>query len=127
LPATPELARLFQVDMVKPAVRLSLGPLVVAELERGLAILHRLRRAGDRQSALDAFKERFVERYEGAEVPLLDVLDEEIGIGFAAAVEPGGEPLLQGLDLPQPGPEPAAWHAQHAVLLRLLSAALARG
>jgi len=35
LPARPNLPRLFQVDMVKPPTRLSLGPKVVRELTRG--------------------------------------------------------------------------------------------
>jgi lantibiotic biosynthesis protein len=126
LPATPEVPRLFQVDMVKPAARLSLGPLVVAELERGVTLLQRLGYPRNQGGALETFMQRFVDRYEGAEVPLVDVLDEEIGIGFASSVEPGGEPLLQGLHLPSPLPESAAWHPHHAVLLRLLSDALAR-
>jgi thiopeptide-type bacteriocin biosynthesis protein len=125
LPATPELARLFQVDLVKPSTSLTLAPVVVGEVARGLGLLQRLAPPRRSQSTLDVFRERFVERYEGAEVPLMEVLDEELGIGFAASAEPGGEPLLQKLDLPAPADEPAAWYPRHATLLQLLSDALA--
>jgi thiopeptide-type bacteriocin biosynthesis protein len=119
LPAKPNLARLFQADLVKSA-RLTLGPGVVSELSRGLDLLHRMSQPADGPDALQAFKGRFTARYEQAEVPLLEALDEEIGIGFASPQDPGGEPLLQGLG-PLPGsPEPRTWHARDDVLLRLL-------
>jgi hypothetical protein len=126
LPATPELARLFQVDLVKPAPALSLSLMVVAEVSRGLALLRRLAPPRQAQTALDTFRESFVDRYEGAEVPLVEALDEELGIGFAASDEPGGEPLLQNLDVPARALEPAPWYPHHAVLLRLVSDALTK-
>jgi thiopeptide-type bacteriocin biosynthesis protein len=125
LPARPELARLFQVDLVKPAARLTLGSLVVSEIKRGVGILQRLSRS--QQDPLETFKQRFLDRYEGAELPLVEVLDEEIGIGFGASSEPGAEPLLEGLNLPPSSVEPAAWHPHHAVLQRLLYGAIERG
>ena len=60
-------------------------------------------------------------------MPLVEVLDEEVGIGFGAVQEPGGEPLLQGLDLPPPIPEPGTWQARDDYLLRRLTEALERG
>jgi thiopeptide-type bacteriocin biosynthesis protein len=125
LPATSELARLFQVDLVKPAARLTLGPLVVNEIKRGVDILRRLPRP--QQDPLETFTQRFVDRYESAELPLVEVLDEEIGIGFGASSEPGAEPLLEGLNLPPSSAEPAAWRPHHVVLQRLLYEAIQRG
>jgi thiopeptide-type bacteriocin biosynthesis protein len=126
LPAMPELARLFQVDLVKPSPSpgLTLTPAVAAEVTRGLALLRRLANPHRPQTALETFRQNFIDRYEGAEVPLVDVLDEEVGIGFAASAEPGGEPLLRELDSPAPPIVPADWNARHTVLLRLLSDAL---
>ena len=57
----------------------------------------------------------FNERYEGREVPLLEVLDEEIGIGFERSATPAAEasPLL-GLALASPaGERPSTWDARH--------------
>jgi hypothetical protein len=45
LPAKVELARLFQVDMLKPAPEASLGPMVLDEISRGVDVLHRLPKA----------------------------------------------------------------------------------
>jgi thiopeptide-type bacteriocin biosynthesis protein len=126
LPAQPELARLFQVDLTKPAPDLSLGAAVIAEIERGLEILHRTARPETRNS-LDTFRDRFVERYEEAEVPLVEVLDEEIGIGFEASSDPGGEPLLEGLATPLGAPAAGEWLPRDAFLLGKLVDALRRG
>lgn len=49
-------------------------------------------------SRLDSFRERFVARYEMREVPLLEVLDPEIGIGYGDMVrEQNDEGLLNEL------------------------------
>jgi thiopeptide-type bacteriocin biosynthesis protein len=128
LPARAEPARLFQVDMLKTADGLSLGPAVTGELVRGLGILQRLADAGH-GGTLQDFTERFVARYEGGEVPLVEALDEELGIGFRASAqaEPGGEPLLEGLDQPAQPPAADEWRIQDGLRLRLLQDAVRRG
>src|SRR5205085_568023 len=100
LPGRPDPARLFQVDLTKRVEELTLGSGVMLEIQRGLALLHRLARPRDAADRLRLFRERFIARYEEAELPLVEVLDEEIGIGFDPSPQPGDEPLLQGLDLP---------------------------
>ena len=67
------------------------------------------------------FVERFTARYEQAEVPLVDVLDEEIGIGFSASDDPGGEPLLVDIGPFATTLAPRSWQARDEVLLRILS------
>jgi thiopeptide-type bacteriocin biosynthesis protein len=130
LPTTVELARLFQVDMVKPADAPVLGAAVLAEITRGLAILHRLGGRA-RQESLERFRKDFAERYgEGRQVPLVEALDEEIGIGFERSSEVGAEasPLLQGLVLsPQAADPTVPWGSRQGVLLGKLAEALARG
>ncbi len=97
-----QLQRLFQVDMVKPGGGLRLGPAVVDEVRRAVAFLYRLRGA----SAIDqlaSFREDFQRRYEpGRMVPLVEVLDEEIGIGFGRSTSAGANlsPLLRGIPFP---------------------------
>ncbi len=126
LPARAEPARLFQTDMLKPADGLSLGRAVSDELMHGVAMLQRLADGRDVRDALRDFAERFEARYEGAEVPLVEALDEELGIGFGTR-EPSGEPLLHGLDQPARSSEPTAWSTQDDVKLRLLADALQHG
>ncbi|HWN67278.1 MAG TPA: lantibiotic dehydratase [Haliangium sp.] len=128
LPAPPALPRLFQVDMVKPAAAVTLGAEVTAEIVRGVEILRRL--ASPPDAELARFRERFEERYEQREVPLVEALDEESGIGFGTGPAEAS-PLLLGLDV---GDEAAAgpaststWDARHASLQRKLLEAVRTG
>ena len=130
LPGKVELARLVQVEMVKPAVDLKLGGPVLDELIRGVALLHRLSRP--RPLATDelaSFREAFVSRYEGRLVPLAEVLDPETGIGFPTSRGMGGDssPLLKGLSFPRADDETAQWTRRESLLLRKLCEALEQG
>ena len=129
LPTPVELARLFQLDMIKPGEESAVGTAVLDEILRGIGLLRRL--SPRRSDPLEKFRSDFSERYgDGREVPLLEALDEEIGIGFERSADVGAEasPLLQGLPLAAPAPEPGAtWGARENVLLARLTEALAQG
>lgn len=129
LPTSVEMSRLFQLDMVKPVDRAVLGADVLEELGRAMELLYRL--ATERpQEGLDRFRKDFNERYEGREVPLLEALDEEVGIGFERSADSGAEasPLLRGLVLGgPPGESNVPWGRVQAVLLSKVHEALARG
>jgi thiopeptide-type bacteriocin biosynthesis protein len=130
LPTSVELSRLFQVDMVKPGDGPRLGPELLAELTRGAALLHRLAGRG-RQELFDRFRQEFSERYgDGRWVPLTEVLDEELGIGFEKSGAAGAEasPLLRGIGLGGPPADSTVpWGGAQALLLRKLTQALAAG
>jgi hypothetical protein len=125
LPAEPDLARLVQVDLVKPANAATLGPAVLDELMRGVSLLHRLWRP-PRNDLLARFREAFARRYEAREVPLVEALDEETGVGIDTLT--GGcreaSSLLDGLSFPKPAEETVTWGRREAVLLGKLSEAL---
>ncbi len=108
-----QLQRLFQVDMVKPGDGLQLGPAVVGEVQRAIAFLHRLRGSA-MADQLATFREDFQRRYEpGRVVPLVEVLDEEVGIGFGRSTSVGTEhsPLLRGIPFPiHPGALEVTWN-----------------
>lgn len=129
LPTPVELARLFQLDMIKPGEESAVGTAVLDEVLRGITLLRRL--SPRRSDPLEKFRSDFSERYgDGREVPLLEVLDEEIGIGFERSADVGAEasPLLQGLPLAAPAPEPGAtWGARENFLLAKLTEALVQG
>jgi thiopeptide-type bacteriocin biosynthesis protein len=127
LPAQPDLSRLVQVDLVKPAHQATLGARVVSELARGVRILHQLA-PSDGPDGLSRFREDFFRRYETREIPLVEALDEEIGIGFERSISPLAEasPLLAGLPF-RGGDEARRWTARDAMLLRKLAQALAKG
>ena len=130
LPTKVEMARLFQVDMVKPPAEANLGREVMAEIVRGVDLLRRLSGRA-RQENLERFRKDFQERYgEQREAPLVEVLDEEIGIGFERASDVGAEasPLLRGLALSPPAADTSyPWGPRQSVMLAKLHAAQAGG
>jgi thiopeptide-type bacteriocin biosynthesis protein len=128
LPAQPHLSRLVQVDLVKPAQEATLGSRVVSEITRGVRILHQLA-PREASAGLARFCERFSRRYETREIPLVEALDEEIGIGFERSESPLAEasPLLAGLPFRADEREAMPWTARDALLLEKLAHALAEG
>jgi lantibiotic biosynthesis protein len=128
LPAQPNLSRLVQVDLVKPAQQATLGSRVISEITRGVGILHQLApsRGLDR---LSRFREAFSERYGTREVPLVEALDEETGIGFERSNSPLAEasPLLAGLPFPAGHHQATTWTQRDSLLLEKLAHALTEG
>jgi thiopeptide-type bacteriocin biosynthesis protein len=130
LPTSVELSRLFQVDMVKPVAAPRLGPEVLAELVRGVELVHRFASRG-RQEIFEKFRQEFSDRYgDGRWVPLAEVLDEELGIGFEKSGAAGAEasPLLRGIGLGGPPADPTvSWGASQSLLLHKLTEVLISG
>ncbi len=124
LPAKVELPRLYQVDLMKPAIGATLGNAVLEEIERGVEILRKIRRRSEPES-LKRFREAFRARYEGREVPLVEALDEESGVGFEATEDTS--PLLQGLPFPTSSDDNTPWSERENFLLRKLSEILQSG
>jgi thiopeptide-type bacteriocin biosynthesis protein len=128
LPAKVELPRLFQVDMVRPANQATLGEDVMREISAGVELLRELF-ANPFESEISRFAKAFSTRYEEREVPLAEVLDDDLGSGFlGGAKAPGNAPLLNGLVLGGGGGEASAsWRARESYLLEKLAAAWAAG
>jgi lantibiotic biosynthesis protein len=128
LPAQPEMSRLVQVDLVKPGQAATLGSQVASELARGVKILHQM---GSPQwsEGLARFREAFSNRYEAREIPLVEALDEESGIGFERSDSPLAEasPLLARMPFRGDDDVAERWTAHHSLLLQKLVRALAEG
>jgi thiopeptide-type bacteriocin biosynthesis protein len=102
LPAKTELPRLFQVDLYKPSPEALFGGEPMRELRRAIALTTRMYRpATAHREALRRFREAFTERYEMQEVPLLEALDDERGIGFGSVRNAEPSPLLDALRFPR--------------------------
>lgn len=97
LPARADLARLFQVDLIKPMESAVLGQTLLAELTSTIELLCRLGR-GSEPGELRTFREAFQARYGRAWVPLLQALDEDTGVGFGSTGI-DTSPLLRGLKI----------------------------
>ncbi len=129
LPGEPDIARLFQIDLYKPMAAGTLGKSVVRELTKAVELVARVSAPAEGGS-LKAFREAFRGRYEDREVPLLDVLDEETGIGFSSGLASSSEPspLLEGLPFPGDAASPkVSFGAREHHLQRRIGEALARG
>lgn len=109
LPA-PVDAPLFHVQMQKPVERATIGPLIIEELARAADLCMSIAPPPGHE-ALRRFRERFAARYQAEhtrrEVPLMEVLDEEAGIGFGEVMT-GTAPLLEGLGRAPAGAEALA-------------------
>lgn len=91
----PDTQNVLQVDLFRPGKELALSAGVRRALEDGAETLRRLTPASP-EGPLDRFRAAFVERHEARWMPLLEVLDEESGIGFDGGT-PRESPLLDGL------------------------------
>jgi thiopeptide-type bacteriocin biosynthesis protein len=127
LPATPDESRLFQVDLIKPAPEARVGEAVCREALRAVDLLQRVAPDSEPDS-LAEFRRAFAERYETREVPLIEALDEESGIGFERSPLPSAEasPLLEGVAFPTQ-PEPRPWTPRDSYLLHRLTDVIRRG
>jgi thiopeptide-type bacteriocin biosynthesis protein len=90
-----ETRDVLQVDLFRPAPELALSKPVRRALEEGVETLRRLT-PPPTAGPLDRFRTAFQARYGTRWVPLLDVLDEESGLGFDGG-DPMDSPLLDGL------------------------------
>ncbi|MFH5230775.1 lantibiotic dehydratase [Antrihabitans spumae] len=113
-------AHLIQVDLHRAGAGLHLGTDTVDLLTKGLTLLHKVS-ANFEDPALTRFKAEFAARYEDREVPLMEALDEELGIGYDRSHHPASDesPLLAGLDLGG-GAQPSEFSERDTVLLDVL-------
>lgn len=74
----------IQVDMKIALSRKSVDPHVIRDIKKGMEILNRFAKRDTDKSMLDRFTEAFMARYELREVPLIEALDVESGIGYGS-------------------------------------------
>lgn len=98
LPASFDRARLFHVTTVVPPCDATLARSTVDEIVRAVELLGRLA-PPLLHTELDRFRDAFRDRYDEQEVPLLEALDEELGVGYGARQE-DPMPLLDGMRFP---------------------------
>lgn len=90
---------LFQVDSFLLSHQATLNEQIIIDLQNCLLFLNTISR--DNNETLNHFKHDFYERYEEREIPLLEVLDPDIGLGYPSKV--GGSsvsPIIDDLYIP---------------------------
>ena len=129
LPAEADLARLFQVNLHKPAPGATLGGAAFRAVNEAILLATRIATPAP-SDAMGRFRAAFVERYGEPTsgplatrrmVPLCEALDDETGLGFGAAGTRDAErsPLLEGLAFPgDPTPQGVSFGRREERLLR---------
>ncbi len=91
---------LLQVDAIREMSVSTIGPSVIDSLQKCMDFLNKITVGGGEPQTLSEFKKVFRDRYEEREVPLLEVLDPDLGIGYPVNQINDISPLLNGLVLP---------------------------
>jgi len=89
---------LFQVDMFKPTEDALLDNKIANDIWEAIGFMNQITPVY-RETVLKKFADSFYERYEEREMPLLQVLDVESGIGYPAG-KGDISPLLEGYGFP---------------------------
>lgn len=118
----------LHVDLYRPGQGLAVGRDVVGTVARTIDLLHGICPPAVRGD-LASFVSEFQSRYQDREVPLMEALDEDLGIGFGRAPAEATEnsALLSGLGIRRRSGGDLPWRDGDAVRLRLLGAALGSG
>lgn len=92
---------LFQTDLFKPTCKAELDRSLTENIIGLVVFLNRLNPRTRVETNLSRFKDAFYARYEEAEVPLLQVLDNELGLGYPVSEGDTGDinPLVDDLVL----------------------------
>lgn len=94
-----EIKYLFQTDLFKPVQQATVSLNILKSIQQVLIFLNKIT-PSNTQTNLDRFKENFVKRYEYQEMPLLFVLDNELGIGYGDNISSDINPLINDLLIP---------------------------
>jgi len=111
-----EIKYLFQTDMFKPVERATVSKKLIKDIQQALIFLNKINLSSPRTN-LSQFKENFYNRYEEREMPLLFVLDNEIGIGYAGNTSGDISPLVDDLAIPRRASSPNFSHTSIQTIL----------
>ena len=91
-----DIKYLFQTDMFKPVQQATISRNIIKDIQQALLFLNKTNSSTTRNN-LSQFKDNFQKRYEDREMPLLFVLDNELGIGYAGNTSGDISPLVDDL------------------------------
>jgi len=97
---TTDIKYLFQTDMFKPVQYATVSRNLVKDIKQAVTFLNKINASGMRNN-MSQFKDSFFRRYEEREMPLLVVLDNELGIGYLGKGSSDISPLVDDLAMPR--------------------------
>ncbi len=89
--------QLFQADLFKKTTEATLDSAIKYQMLEVLNFLNRFSKRDERTN-LKKFRENFLTKYEDAEIPLLQALDTETGIGFTSKDTNGINALIDDIE-----------------------------
>ena len=92
-----EIKYLFQTDMFKPVQQATVSRQLMRDIQQALVFLNKITPPFTGNNNLSKFKENFLKRYDDSEMPLLFILDNELGIGYADNTSGDVSPLVDDL------------------------------
>lgn len=90
---------LIQLDSFSQPKNGTIDRRIVKQLKQGLEFLCRIIPVYQ-NGHLERFKQRFSARYQDQEIPLIEALDPDIGIGYIHTQDRISNPLIDGLQIP---------------------------
>lgn len=99
-------SKLFQCDLNTRMLKSAVSERYQSQLLKALEVLHRLSPGPEQR--MDAFIQKFQQRYEDREMPLLEVLDAETGLVYKDNTGVELSPLLNEMVFPKP-PVPTSY------------------
>jgi hypothetical protein len=97
-------SNLIQLDLQMMSIQNHISEKIANSLLEGVDVLNKLSIYQSNKN-LELFKSRFIERYEYNEVPLLKVLDTELGLGFPVSNAKLQSPLIDDIRFVKNGSE----------------------
>lgn len=95
-----QVKNVFQVDSFRPTIHSTLDNNIAKSIAKGIEILNKLSRKS-KDTDIDVFKRKFIEKYQDQYVPIMEALDYEIGINYSSASTYDNTPLLKQLNFHQ--------------------------
>jgi thiopeptide-type bacteriocin biosynthesis protein len=120
--------QLFQTDLYHDANSLVLNKNIQTELNEALFFLNKLFTKTGNQN-LNTFCENYSNQYEDLEIPLLEALDTESGIGYTRKDFNGVNPLIDSIKFPKREQESRdiKWNNSYTLIQNRLSEAYKEG
>ncbi len=120
---------LFQTDLFFKTDKNTISHSVIEKLTSTLSKILIALNPPYKNLNLDEFKQRFYERYERQEIPLTQVLDSELGLGYAtdSHLSVGHLPLIEDLNIKQPNDnDKTGWNTWKEFVLKKYTETLFR-
>lgn len=113
---------LYQVDLQLSTSSNLLSERTVKKIGQSINIIHKFSPESEEKDPLKDFKNRFHRKYESEEIPLLEVLDEDFGLGYPYLEEKLVTPLIDTIKFPEKkGKNKIIWSSKDRLLSQKLS------